>query len=113
MLALGNILSIQAVVKAANASRPSDKRQILSAVRDALGMQEADDLPPARNPTDAVLPVAEAAQRLGKARRTIQAYAAAGLLRGVRTGRSRRLVGIPASEIDAFITRHTQEAATA
>lgn len=107
MLALGIINSITAVVSVAGADRPAEKRQIISAVRRALGVPDSDDDAPAR--TDTLLPVSEAARRLGRSTRTVQYYAQQGLLRGVRTGRTRRLTGIPASEIDAFIARQTTQ----
>ena len=111
MIALGTINAVQAVVRAANATRKHDKDQLIAAVREALGLPPASD---AAAPTDEVLTVTEAAHRLAKTPRSVQRYASDGLLRGIRMGRSGKLTGIPASEIDAFIARQSvREQATA
>lgn len=109
MLNLGTLSALEAVVRSAGADTPAEKRQILSAVRRTLGV--ADDPAPAggsRAPTDSVLTIREAADRIGKRPRTVKYLVATGQLCGLRTGRTAKLTGIPASAITAYITLGTQ-----
>ena len=110
MLALGTLNMIDGMIRSAGAERLPEKRQVLSTVRRALGMPEDEGPREPARATDAVLSISEAASRLNKAPRTIRWYCDTNVLRGLRSGVSRRLTGIPASEIDAFIARSTQEA---
>lgn len=105
MIPIGTMTSIEAVIRSAGAERPQDKRMIADAVRRALGMPEQEAAAAQR--TETVLTIAEAARRLARTTRTVRHYASTGQLRGLRTGRSRKLTGVPASEIDAFIARQT------
>jgi excisionase family DNA binding protein len=107
MLALGSLTAIQAVATAAGAATVADKRQIIAAVRQAIGLPEDQPAGPTVT-TGTVLTVADAARRLSRSTSTIKWYCASGKLRGIRTGRSRRLTGVPATEIDAFIAANLQ-----
>jgi excisionase family DNA binding protein len=55
--------------------------------------------------TDVLLPLAEAQRRLAVSRATLYELMRSGALRSVRFGRNRR---VAASELDRFITEHTQ-----
>lgn len=107
MLNLGTLSALEAVVRSAGADTPAEKRQILSAVRRTLGLAD-DPAPAARAPTDSVLTIREAADRIGKRPRTVKYLVASGQLTGLRTGRTAKLTGIPASAITAYITHGTQ-----
>lgn len=114
MLNLGTLSALEAVVRSSGADTPAEKRQILSAVRRTLGLGD-DPAPAARAPTDSVLTIREAADRIGKRPRTVKHLVATGQLSGLRTGRTAKLTGIPASAISAYIaagTLRTRAAAT-
>ena len=108
MLALGSLSAIKAVAAAAGADTAAEKRQIVAAVRQAIGLPAEEQTQTApTTTTGVVIPVSEAAARLGKSVSTVKWYVASGQLAAVRTGRTRRLAGITAAEIDAFIARNT------
>lgn len=114
MLPLGTINGLTGHVRAIGAQRPAEKRQILEAVAETLGIALAPVTPAAAaGATDAVLSVEDAAARLAVSPRTLRWYCRIGDINGVRRGRTARLSGVPASEVDAFIARTTTAAAPA
>jgi len=106
MIPIGTMTSIEAVLRAAPITRPADRRQLAELFHRVIGV---DPSAPATPSTDTVLSIKEAARILGRTPRTIRQYAATGAIRALRTGRSRKLTGIPASELDAFIAKNTME----
>jgi predicted DNA-binding transcriptional regulator AlpA len=107
MNAIGSLAALAAVARTIGARTSADKRQIIDTVREAIGWTD-ETAQESGTPTDTILRLPEAAARLGRSVSTIKYYAATGTLTGVRTGPTQKLTGIPASQIDAFIRRHTQ-----
>ena len=108
MNAIGSLAALSAVARSIGAVSAADKRQIIDTVREAIGWTEDIIRPTASGATtDTILRLPEAAARLGRSVATIKHYAASGTLTGVRTGPTKKLTGIPASEINAFILRNT------
>jgi len=105
MIAIDRLETIKETIRSLNITEPADKQLVYLLVRNLLGLDQGAQAMPDSN--DAVLSIAEAARRLARRPRTIQYYVATGQLIGFHTGRSHRLTGIPASEIDAFIKRNT------
>lgn len=110
MLATGTINMVDSVLRATGVERLADKRQLIEVCRRAIGLAEDDARQEAPSrATDAVLSIQDAAARLNRTPRTIRWYCRTGAMRGVRTGATRRLTGVTASEIDGWIARQTQE----
>lgn len=99
------LVEFEESIRALNITEPADKKLVVMLVRNFLGLDQGEQSLP--NSHDAVLSVAEAASRLARKPRTIRYYVSTGQLVGIHTGRSRRLTGITAREIDAFIKRNT------
>ena len=106
MIPIGTMTSIEAVLRSAPITRPADRRQLAALVHRVIGVDPTAQAAPR---TDTVISIKEAARILGRTPRTIRQYAATGAIRALRTGKTRKLTGIPASEIDAFIAAHTTE----
>lgn len=103
MLNIGTAASIEAVVRAAGATKPADQRQVIAIVHRCLGIAEK---PAACNkPAVVMLTIRDAAECLARKPRTIRQYVKDGLLEGVHVGQTGRLIGIPAREIDGFLAR--------
>jgi excisionase family DNA binding protein len=107
MIPTGTLAAIEAVLRSAGAERPAEKEQLAELFRRVVGLDPASP-PPEPERTDTILSVREAARILGRSTRTVRHYAATGALRALRTGRTRKLTGIPASSVDAFIAANTE-----
>ena len=109
MLNAGYLAALEAVLRSTTVDSPRDKEAIVATVRRVLNITEPDAKTSALSATDCVLSLPEAANRLARTVRTIKYLVATNQLRGLRTGRSGKLGGIPASALDAYIADGTTD----
>lgn len=108
MISNQTVSIVQSTVRAAGATSPGDKRRLLDAVSAELGINPAASQ---TTETDSIIRFAEAARRLGMERRTLSNEITKNRIRAVRKmdkGTRPRAVGIPASEINAYIRRQSE-----
>ena len=96
--------TVVAVIRSIDPRNPGDKRTLLDAVASELGLRQQQGLAQ----TDYIIPCRDACTRLNMKPRTLTLAIKTGQIKAVRkcaTGKRPRSVGIPASEINAYIQR--------
>lgn len=101
-----SLAAFEAVTRSIGADTPKDKQILVATLRRTLGL--SDEPPPSANAaTDCVLSIVEVAARLSRKPRTVKYLVETGQLQCLRTGRTAKLAGIPASALAAYIEAGT------